>query len=202
MLMKRIDFPGAKSARRRALGVQSETGGVGPLSALPMCGGAETARGRAQPPSFSLNHLAPSKCERPFFFERCARLVTRIRPSLANTARRPRRPRLPASGTSDCCGRRMQSCLEYHQQHHHPQGSPHVTYRHYSPQSSSPPHNIKEEEPSGALTTPASGSGGPTVSSGGGASMDPRTATCPHPRREMLCPGSECSEDPRPACTR
>ncbi|GIY25640.1 uncharacterized protein CDAR_263291 [Caerostris darwini] len=62
----------------------------------------------------------------------------------------------------------MQSCLEYHQQHHHPQGSPHVTYRHYSPQSSSPPHNIKEEEPSGALTTPASGSGGPTVSSGGG----------------------------------
>ncbi|GIY25641.1 hypothetical protein CDAR_263301 [Caerostris darwini] len=34
-----------KNARRRALGVQSETGGVGPLSALPMCGGAETARG-------------------------------------------------------------------------------------------------------------------------------------------------------------
>ncbi|XP_042899856.1 zinc finger protein 362 isoform X4 [Parasteatoda tepidariorum] len=69
----------------------------------------------------------------------------------------------------------MQSCLEYHHQqhhHHHPQGgSPHVTFRQFSPHSSSPPHSIKEEEPSGALTTasPASGSGGgPAVSSGGG----------------------------------
>ncbi|XP_055929041.1 zinc finger protein rotund-like isoform X6 [Argiope bruennichi] len=68
----------------------------------------------------------------------------------------------------------MQSCLEYHHQqhHHHQQGSPHVTFRQYSPHSSSPPQNIKEEEPSGALTTasPASGSGGgvPAVSSGGG----------------------------------
>ncbi|GBL74110.1 hypothetical protein AVEN_231008-1 [Araneus ventricosus] len=68
----------------------------------------------------------------------------------------------------------MQSCLEYHHQqhHHHQQGSPHVTFRQYSPHSSSPPQPIKEEEPSGALTTasPASGSGGgvPAVSSGGG----------------------------------
>ncbi|KFM68553.1 hypothetical protein X975_18889, partial [Stegodyphus mimosarum] len=63
----------------------------------------------------------------------------------------------------------MQSCLEYHHPPHHPQGSPHVTFRRYSPHSSSPPQPIKEEEPSGALTTasPASG-GGPAVSSGGG----------------------------------
>ncbi|GFW89503.1 hypothetical protein TNCV_3967931 [Trichonephila clavipes] len=67
----------------------------------------------------------------------------------------------------------MQSCLEY-QHHHHPQGSPHVTFRQYSPQSSSPPQPIKEEEPSGALTmaSPTSGSGGgvvPAVSSVGGS---------------------------------
>ncbi|GFU08267.1 uncharacterized protein NPIL_429251 [Nephila pilipes] len=66
----------------------------------------------------------------------------------------------------------MQSCLDY-QHHHHPQGSPHVTFRQYSPHSSSPPQPIKEEEPSGALTmaSPASGSGGgvvPAVSSVGG----------------------------------
>lgn len=68
-------------------------------------------------------------------------------------------------------GPRMQSCLEYHPQH--PQGSPHVTFRRYTPPhpSSLSPQPIKEEEPSGALTTASPGSGGgpAAVSVGGGS---------------------------------
>lgn len=137
---------------------------------------------RAQPPSF-LNHSLRTRCSREgrsSWERRTDCPHSRLRSLASNSPPAHVVPiRQPLSPSENVCprggrpvGPRMQSCLEYHPQH--PQGSPHVTFRQFTPPphpSSFSPQPIKEEEPSGALTTASPGSGGgpAAVSAGSGS---------------------------------